>query len=117
MLKELAALTSFLRNAQEISGKLGTLVDRLKGERIVGKAGAGLVTVEVNGLAETMRVSIDPRLLNPEEKDLLEELLAAAMRDAVQKAKERHLNLLGEITGGIPIPALDELMKQFIGPA
>lgn len=113
MLKEMAALASLLRNAQEIGDRLNSIAAQLKNEKIVGNAGAGLVTVEVNGLAEVIRVSVDPSLINLSDKDLLEELLAAAMRDAVQKARERHMALMGELTGGLPIPGLDQINKLF----
>lgn len=113
MLKEMAALASLLRNAQEIGDRLNSMAAQLKNERIVGNAGAGLVTVEVNGLAEVIRVSVDPSLLNPSDKDLLEELLTGAMRDAIQKARERHMALINELTGGLPIPGLDQISKLF----
>lgn len=113
MLKEMAALASFLRNAQEIGDRLNAVVAQLKNERIEGSAGAGLVTVEVNGLGEATRVAIDPRLINPDDKDLLEELLTGAMRDAIQKARERHMSLLSEITGGLPVPGIEQLSKFF----
>jgi len=113
VLKEMAALASLLRNAQEIGDRLNSMAAQLKNERIVGNAGAGLVTVEVNGLAEVIRVSVDPSLINPSDKDLLEELLTGAMRDAVQKARERHLALMSELTGGVAIPGLDQISKLF----
>jgi len=113
VLKEMAALASLLRNAQEIGDRLNAAVAQLKNERLQGNAGAGLVTVEVNGLGEAIRVSIDPRLINPDDKDLLEELLMGAMRDAIQKARERHMSLMSELTGGLSIPGIDQLGKFF----
>lgn len=115
MLKEMAALAALLRNAQEIGDRLSATVAQLKDERIQGIAGAGLVTVEVNGLGEAARVSIDPRLINFDDKDLLEELLTGAMRDAVQKARERHMSLMSELTGGLPLPGIEQLGK-FLNP-
>ncbi|MGB9690497.1 YbaB/EbfC family nucleoid-associated protein [Thermogutta sp.] len=111
MLKELAQLTTLLRNAKDISEKLEDVIARLKEERIVGSAGGGLVKVEVDGLADPRRVTIEPALLKPEDKDLLEELLVGAMRDAIQKARERHVQLVTEFTGGLPLPGLDVFSK------
>jgi len=113
--KDLASLASLLRNAQDLSERLNSVIAQLKNERLVGSAGAGLVTVEVNGLAEVIRVSIDQRLIDPKDKDLLEELVAGAMRDAIQKARERHMALMTELTGGLPIPGLDQVAKLFGG--
>lgn len=117
MLRELSQLANILRNAKGITDRFEAIAAQLKEERITGQAGAGLVKVEVNGLAEPLRVSIEPALLNPEEKELLEELLAGAMRDAIQKARARHMEIMTDLTGGLPIPGLDAFTKMFSGGA
>lgn len=115
MLKELAELANLLRNAKEIGERFESLLSKLREERITGSAGGGLVKVEVNGLAEPLHVRIDPALLRPEDKDLLEELLAGAIRDAIRKARERHFQLLTEISGGLRFPGFDTAAKLFMG--
>lgn len=115
MLKELAELANLLRNAKEIGERFESLLAQLREERISGSAGGGLVKVEVNGLAEPLQVRIDPAILRPEDKDLLEELLAGAIRDAIRKARERHFQLLGEISGGLRFPGFEAAARLFTG--
>jgi len=115
LFKEIANLGSLLRHAQEIGGRMQGLSDELRSRRAVGSAGGGLVEIEVNGLVEVLRCHIDPKLLSQADQELLEDLVATAVNQAVVKAKELHAETVRSLTGGINVPGLDQAMAKFMG--
>ena len=115
MFKEIANLGSLLRHAQEIGGRMQGLSDELRSRRAVGSAGGGLVEIEVNGLVEVLRCHIDPKLLSQADQELLEDLVATAVNQAVVKAKELHAETVRSLPGGINVPGLDQAMAKFMG--
>jgi len=113
--KELANLGSLLKHAQEISGRMQGLTDELRARRATGSAGGGLVEIEVNGLVEVLRCHIDPKLLSQSDQELLEDLVATAVNQAVVKAKELHAETVRSLTGGMNLPVLEQAMAKFMG--
>lgn len=113
--KELSSLAALMRNAQEIGERIKLLGERLTEERFTGSSGGGLVHVVLDGTMEPRGVSIEPRLLAEESPELLEELVQGAIRDAVRKARARHAELLGELSGGLNLPMMDGL-KDLLAP-
>jgi DNA-binding YbaB/EbfC family protein len=95
-----------------MSGKLEQLTAELKTKRATGAAGGGMVEVDVNGLGETLAVRIDPALIAKQDRELLEDLLPAAINAARQKAKELHAEAMQQLTGGLPIPGLADALGQ-----
>jgi len=69
-----------------------------------GTAGAGLVTVTVNGKGEMRALSVDPSLMKPDEKEILEDLIVAAHADAKAKMEEALQEKMKDMTGGLPLP-------------
>jgi nucleoid-associated protein EbfC len=119
MFKGLGNLSSMLKQAQEMGGKLQSLNEELKKRRVIGRSGADLVEVEANGIGQVLRVTIDPGLIERRDREMLEDLLPAAVNQALAKAKEMHADALRELTGGMNLPPLDDLMSkiQEQGPA
>jgi len=113
--KELSGLGSLLRHAHEISGRVQGMTEELRSRRATGSAGGGLVEFEVNGLVEVLRCHIDPKLLAQGDQELLEDLVATAVNQAVAKAKELHADTVRSITGGVALPGLDQAMAKFLG--
>src|SRR5262245_25971963 len=100
-LKDLGAL---MKQAQEMQQKLGELQERLAETEVVGQSGAGLVKVTLNGKNETRRVEIDPSLLVPAEKGVVEDLVVAAINDARVKVEALVQDQMRSLTGGLPLP-------------
>ncbi len=117
MLKGLAGLGSLLKHAQQISGRMQGLNDELRSRRATGSAGGGLVEIEVNGLVEVLRCRIDDSLVKQGDRELLEDLVAAAINQAVARSKELHAEAIKSLTGGMELPGLDEAMGKFFGAA
>lgn len=101
-LKNLGNLGSVLKQAQEMGAKLQGLKDELRSRRAQGSAGGGMVTVEVNGLCEVLSCRIDPSLVKPDDREMLEDLIVAAVNQACLKAKDLHTEAMQSITGGVP---------------
>lgn len=115
MFKGLGNLTGMLKQAQEIGGRLQSLNEEMKQRRATGSAGAGLVEVEVNGLGQVLRLSIDPSLVERKDKEMIEDLVPAAVNQAQAKAKEMHAEAMRSITGGLSLPGLDETIAKMAG--
>jgi DNA-binding YbaB/EbfC family protein len=100
-----------LKQAQEMGGKLQQLQAELKTKKVTGSSGGGLVEVDANGLGEALAVRIDQSLVDKQDRELLEDLLPAAINAAQQKAKELHAEAMQSITGGMNLPGLGDALK------
>ncbi len=69
-----------------------------------GQAGGGMVKVQINGQMELQSVKIDPSVVDPEEVDMLEDLIVVAFQDAMSKVSEKQAEMMSQLTGGLPIP-------------
>lgn len=74
--------------------------------RVEGKAADGLVTAQANGVREIVGLRIDPKAVDPEDLSLLEDLIVAAVNQALTAAKEREDEEIGKLTGGMKVPGL-----------
>ena len=115
MFTGLANIGSLLKNAQQIGTKLGAVQEQLKGQRVVGNAGGGMVEVEVNGLGEVLRLTIEPGLVERGEREMIEDLIPAAVNQAIGKSKQLHADAMREATDGLELPGLDEALVKFTG--
>ncbi len=115
MFQGLGNLGSFWKQASEFSGPLEKLGGELKNRRTSGAAGGGMVEIEINGALEVLRCKIDPQLFAQGDRELLEDLLTAAMNQAVDKGKQLHADALKEITGGLQLPGMREALEKISG--
>ncbi|MGI9429610.1 MAG: YbaB/EbfC family nucleoid-associated protein [Bythopirellula sp.] len=111
MFKGLGNLGNIMKQAQEMGGKMQQLTEELKSQRVVGTAGGGMVEVETNGVGEALAVRIDPTLIEKQDRELLEDLLPAAINAAQEKAKALHAQQMQSLTGGIDLPGMSELLS------
>jgi len=75
-----------------------------------------MVEIEINGLMEVLRCKIDPQLFAQADRELLEDLVTAAVNQAIAKGKQMHAETMKELTGGIPLPtSLQEALEKFTG--
>ena len=115
MFKGLTNLTSLMRSAQQMGGKMQELNARLRNERVTASVAAGMVEIEANGVGEVLRLKIDPQLLERGELEMLEDLIPAAVNEALAKAKQLHVDGMKEMTEGINLPGLTQALEQFTG--
>lgn len=110
MFKGIANFATLLKQAQQMGSRIQAVNDELRTRRAIGKAGGGMVEAEVDGLGQVLRVTIDPALVERKDREMIEDLLPAAVNDAVAKSKEMHAEALKGLTGGIDLPGLKEAL-------
>jgi len=96
-------LAGLMKQAQQMQDNMKRLQDELATVEVEGQSGAGLVKVVMTCRHEVKRVTIDPSLLS-DDKDMLEDLVAAAVNDAVRKAEVTTQEKMSSITAGMPLP-------------
>ncbi len=109
-LGNLANLPGLIKQAQEMGGKLQEINAELKTRKVTGAAGGGLIEVDANGLGEALAVRIDPSLIEKQDRELLEDLLPAAINAAQQKAKELHAQSMQSLAGGFNLPGISDAL-------
>jgi DNA-binding YbaB/EbfC family protein len=98
-------LMGMMKQAKELQEKMQGLQTEIAAMEAIGTSGAGLVTVTVDGKGGLKTVKIDPSLANPDELEILEDLIVAAARDARAKADAQAESKMRELTAGLPLPA------------
>jgi DNA-binding YbaB/EbfC family protein len=96
-------LAGLMQQAQKMQENVKRLQDELASVEVEGQSGSGLVTVTMTCKFKTRRVAIDPSLLG-EDRDMLEDLVAAAFNDAVRRAEEVSQERMAAVTAGMPLP-------------
>jgi len=97
-------LGQMLKQAQAMQARMAELQAQLEQVEMTGSAGGGMVSVTVNGKAEARQVKIDPALLDPEEIEVLEDLIVAAFNDAKSKVEAHVAAEMAKLTGGLDLP-------------
>ncbi len=97
-------LGQMLRQAQELQAKMAEMQAKLEQEQISGQSGGGLVRVTLNGKGEMRGLEVDPSLLSPSEREVLEDLVMAAHNDAKAKLEAFTAEEMGKLTGGLQLP-------------
>jgi len=96
-------LGDLMKQAQKMQENMQKMQEELANAEVEGNAGAGMVKVIMTGRHDVKKVEIDPSLLT-EDKSLLEDLLAAAVNDAVRRVEETNKSKLSDLTGGLQMP-------------
>ncbi|MEM1301118.1 MAG: YbaB/EbfC family nucleoid-associated protein [Pseudomonadota bacterium] len=108
MLKGLGGLgdmAGMMKKAQEMQGKMEELQESLNTVTVVGEAGAGLVKATSTAKGELTALDIDPSIFSGDDKEVVEDLILAAIKDAQQKAQEKSAEEMGKLTEGLGLPA------------
>lgn len=99
-------MNKFIRQAQELQARLAKAQKELANITLEASSGGGAVTVTINGQQDIQSVKISPEVVDPEDVELLEDLVLAAVREAIAKSQEAANKHLGGLTGGLNIPGL-----------
>lgn len=94
----------FIKQFQNLQSKIGEIQEKLKNVTAVGTSGGDMVRIEMNGQMEVVGVSISPEAVDPNDIQMLEDLIHAAMSDAFVKIKEKLKQEVSTFSGGIDIP-------------
>ncbi len=93
-----------MKQAQQMQANMQKMQEQIAQAEVKGEAGAGLVSVVMTGRHDVKRVSIDDSLMS-EDKEMLEDLLAAAVNDAVRKIETQNRDQMAKMTAGMGLPA------------
>ncbi len=104
--KGIGNIGGIFQQAMGLRDNIERLKDELGEERVEGDAGAGMVRVVMTGKQEVLSIHIDPELINPEDPEMLETLLKAAVNQANTKVHELVRTRMSSLTGGLDIPGL-----------
>jgi hypothetical protein len=97
-------LGQMMKQAQAMQAKMQEIQAALERTEVTGAAGGGMVTVTVTGKGEMRRIKIDPKLADPNEVGMLEDLVVAAVNDARSKAEQLKEAEMAKLTGGLQLP-------------
>jgi nucleoid-associated protein EbfC len=97
-------LMKMMKQAQELQGRMQQIQEELASLQVEGQSGGGLVKVTLNGKMEARGVKIDPSLLKPEDAEMLEDLILAALQDAKGKVEAAAQAKMQEVSGGLGLP-------------
>lgn len=97
-------LGDLMKQAQAMQEKMQSMQEEMANREVEGQAGAGLVKVVMTGRHDVRSVSIDPSVMT-EDKEVLEDLLAAAVNDAVRRIEELNKSSMGNLAAGLNLPA------------
>ncbi|SFG80655.1 hypothetical protein SAMN04488020_10463 [Palleronia marisminoris] len=100
----LGDMGKMMKAAQEMQGKMETLQDDLRNMHVTGESGAGLVKATSTAKGELVGLDIDPSIFNPDEKEVVEDLILAAIKDAQQKASDKAQEEMSKLTDGLGLP-------------
>lgn len=95
-----------LKQAQQFQQKLTEIQQELGSKTVTGTAGGGMVTATFNGRSELTGITIEKEVVNPDDVQLLQDLVSSAVNDGLIKSKELGKSEMGKLTGGINIPGL-----------
>ena len=95
-----------MKQAQQLQEKMAAVQNDLGEKQVIGSAGAGMVTATLNGKGELLSLTIEKALMQPENTQMMQDLIVAAVNDGLGKAKDLGKFEMARITGGLNIPGL-----------
>lgn len=98
-------LAGLMKQASQMQQKMQDLQARLDAMEVEGEAGAGMVRVTLSGKSEMKRLRIDPKLADPAEMEVMEDLIVAAHADAKRRVEALAAEEMQQVTGGLNLPA------------
>ncbi len=105
-LGNLGNIASMVKQAQQMQKKLGEVQEELEREEITVSSGGGMVTVKMNGKQKVTDIKIEPAVVNPEDIQMLEDLILVAMNEAQDRVQEMVKERMTALTGGLSIPGI-----------
>ncbi|SFE76868.1 hypothetical protein SAMN04488523_11082 [Sulfitobacter brevis] len=101
----LGDMAGMMKKAQEMQGKMAQMQDEMSNILVTGESGAGLVKATATAKGELKALDIDPSIFNGDDKEVVEDLILAAIKDAQSKASDRAQEEMRKITEGLGLPA------------
>lgn len=97
---------NLMKQAQQMQQRMLKLQEEVAKRTLDASVGGGMVTVTVNGKNEVLRIKIEPQVVDPNDVEMLEDLIIAGVNEALRKAQEMVSEEMSKLTGGLKIPGL-----------
>ncbi len=110
MFGNLANLGGLVKQAMQLKERMAEVQAKLEHQSHEASSGGGMVTATVNGKGDLIGLKISPEAVNPDDVEMLEELIKAAVADASRQAQEAAKQAMAEVTGGMNLPGLEGLL-------
>lgn len=101
---------NLMKQVQQFQNNMAKLQEELAQKTVEGTAGGGMVTAVANGKREIVSITIDPEVVDPEDVEMLQDLVQAAVNDAMARAKAMESEEMGKLTSGLNLPNIPGLM-------
>ena len=99
-------LGDMMKQMQKMQAKMEEMQAELEKTEVEGSAGGGMVKVVCNGKSDVVSITIDPEVVDPEDVEMLQDLILAAANDALNKSREVMESEMSQVTGGMKIPGM-----------
>lgn len=99
-------MNNLARMAQQMQAEMGRVEEELRSLEVEGTAGGGAVTAVVTGRQELTSINIDPGVVDPTDVEMLQDLVTAAVNDALRRARETAEEKMARVTGGLRLPGM-----------
>jgi len=109
-MKGIPNMGNLMKQAQKFQTQMAKLQEELGDKTIEASVGGGMVTVVVNGRQELLSINIDPEVIDPDDVEMLQDLILAAVNDGLTRAKDMVNEEMGKLTKGLNIPNIPGLM-------
>ncbi|MBI4689230.1 MAG: YbaB/EbfC family nucleoid-associated protein [Nitrospirae bacterium] len=106
-------LGDIMREAQRLQGEMQRMQEEAKKKTVEASSGGGMVTVTANGAGEIIAIKIEKDVVNPDDVEMLQDLILTAANEAIRRAHEMVNEEMSKLTGGLQIPGLGGLGKLF----
>jgi len=97
---------NMMKQAQQLQSKMMKLQEELAEKTVESSSGGGMVKVTANGRQQVLSIQIEKEVVDPDDVEMLQDLVLAAINDALAKAQEMVSSEMGKLTGGLNIPGL-----------
>jgi len=103
-------IQKLMQLSQQVQSRMAEIQEELEKKTVTAQAGGGIVEVTTNGKGQVQSVRIDPGVVDPEDVEMLEDLIAAAASEAFRRALEEMEGEMRRATGGLPLPGMGNLL-------
>ena len=99
-------MAGMLKQAQKLQSDMLKMQEELGSKIVESSSGGGMVTTKVNGKQELISITIDKAVINPDDAEMLQDLIVASINEALNKSKDMVTNEMSKLTGGLNLPGL-----------
>ena len=105
-------LNNIMKQAQKLQDEMGKIQEESRKKTVTATSGGGMVSVTVNGALEVISLSIEEDVVNPDDIEMLQDLIIAAINEALRRAQDMVSEEMGKVTGGFQIPGMGDMFGR-----